>query len=44
MSEEYEVLCERLSHEVKHLVLKEVVNYVQKRTYQLVVPTPGGVL
>ena len=40
MLEEIEVVYERLINEVKHLVLKGVVNYVQKRTYELGVANP----
>ena len=40
MLEEFGVLYGRLIHEVKHWVLKGVVSYVQKRTYELDVPNP----
>ena len=40
MLEGFEVVYEKLIHEVKHLVLQEVVNYVQKRTNELGEPNP----
>ena len=40
MLEGFEVVYGRLIHEVKHVLLKGVVNYVQKRTFEEGVPNP----
>ena len=40
----FEVVYEKIIHEMKHLALKGVVNYVQKRHMNLVSPIFGIVL
>ena len=36
----FQGVYERLTHGVKNLVLQDIVNYVQKHTYELGVPNP----